>query len=202
MSTKTKSTGKPAKSTRYRKQRLKRPREQVGLDVTQEWMQLPESGDLTGPPLKVKPKPRPPSPGEQKILDLLWGEFERSDDVARAAARFETDVHEQLVQRRIDEGFSEDEAGEVRRIFRAEELNDTFRRLLLLRLERALLIDLELQDYEANILQERIHTLFGTPAPKATKSISLSGDKVQIGSSEVQQVQNLKARGRRRQRKG
>ena len=191
--TKTKSTGKPAKSRR-RRRRLP-ARENAG--------QLPEfplsrSGTETGPKLQIRPEPKPPTPGEQKILDLLWSEFNHSDDVARAAARFEYDVHERQVQRRIEEGFSEDEAGAVHRVFKADEFNDIYRRLMLLRMERALLRDLELDEYEADILRERIHVMFG-PAPKpATKAITLSRDQVQIGDSEIQQVQDLKARGRRR----
>lgn len=199
MSNKNKSTGKPASTTKYRKQRLKRPspREQE-LNQTKEWMQLPEDGEQTGPPLQVRPEPKPPTAGEQKILDLLWTEFARSDDVARAAARFETDVHEKLVQRRIDEGFSKDEAGAVQRVFRAEEFNDVYRKLLLLRLERVLLHDLDLDDYEQSIMQEHIQAMFGSTPPPATKAITLSNDRIQVGDNEVHQVQDLKARGRRR----
>ena len=127
---------------------------------------------------------------------MLWNEFNRSDEVARAAARFEVEVHRQLVQRRIDEGQSEDEAGDVQRVFRADEFNATYRQLLLLRMERALLRDLGLQDYEADIMRERIKTIFG-PKVTATKRVNVS-DQLHIGNASTQQVQQLKQRGRRR----
>ena len=163
--------------------------------------QLPSSteGDV-GPALQVRPEPAPPTPGEQEILDLLWCEYDRSDDVARAAARFESAVHEQLVQRRVQDGMAEDEAGEVRRVFRADEFNDTYRRLLMIRMERQLLRNLELQDYEHDIMQARIQVVFG-PKSDGTKKISFQRDQVQIGDPETNQIQDLKARGLRRKGK-
>lgn len=163
---------------------------------------LPESTspETTSPKLQIRPEPKPPTKGEQEILDLLRSEFDRSDDVARAAARFETDVHEQMVQRHIEEGFSEDEAGDVHRVFRAEEFNNTYRRLMMLRMERALLRNLDLGDYEDEIMRERIQAVFGPQSPAPTKPIVLQDDRLHVGSAETQQVQRLKARGRRRRR--
>lgn len=139
-------------------------------------------------------------------MDLLWGEYDRSDDVARAAARFESDVHERLVQRRVQDGMSDDEAGEIRRVFRAAEFNDMYRRLLLLKMERSLLRNLGLQDYEHDIMQQRIQVVFG-PAQKTTKQVSFqqpqagSKDQVHVGTPETQQIQDLKAKGLRRKRR-
>jgi len=204
--TKTKSTGKPEKSNRRRKRKRRlspKALEQLRdseLNHSREWMQLPESTppEQQGPKLQIRPEPRPPTEGEQKVLDLLWSEFDRSDEVARAAARFETDVHAQLVQRRIEEGFAEDEAGDVHRVFRADEFNQIYRRLLMLRMEQLLLRDLDLGEYEADIMRERIHAVFGPVPPPQTKPIALPNDRLHVGDAEVQQVQKLKARGRRR----
>jgi hypothetical protein len=130
------------------------------------------------------------------MLDLLWSEFNRSDDVARAAARFETDVHEKMVQRRVDDGFSEDEAGDISRVFRADEFNEVYRRLMLLRMERALIRTLKLEDYEKEIMQERIHTVFSPST--ATKPVVITSDRIQVGTNETHQIQDLKLRGRSR----
>ena len=148
----------------------------------------------------MKPEPPPPTKREQQLLEMLWTEFARADDAARAASRFEVDVHEQQVQRRIDEGLEKDEAGNLRRVFSADDFNETFRKMLQLRLERTLIKDLGLEDYEADILHERIQSVFGQ-APTATKQITISGnDQLQIGDAATQQVQDLKQRGRRRKR--
>lgn len=206
---KTRSTGKPARS---RKQRLSPPTTEF-LDPTTERPEGPpvqylqDSSEYDqGPALQVRPEPPVPTEGEQEILDLLWHEYDRSDDVAKAAARFESDVHEQLVQRRVQDGLSEDEAGEIRRVFRADEFNDTYRRLLMLRMERELLRNLDLQDYEHDIMQARIQVVFG-PKPTGTKKITFQQDQrvqdqqVHVGDPETQQVQDLKRRGRQRKRR-
>jgi len=131
---------------------------------------------------------------------MLWKEFEKADDAARAASRFEADVHERQVQRRIDEGLEKDEAGNLRRVFSADDFNDTFRKMLQLRLERNLISKLGLEDYEADIIRERIQTVFGR-APAATKQIMIpASDQLQIGDASTQQVQDLKRRGRQRKR--
>lgn len=151
------------------------------------------------PPLQVRLEPTPPTKHEQAILDLLWKEYRKSDTVARAAARFEADVHAQLVQRRIAEGLSEDEAGEVSSVFRADEFNTAFRRLLQLRLEIQLLRKLGLQDYESDIVQQRIKAIFRSDRP-VKRSVPITPD-LQIGSPETQQIQDLKARGKARGRR-
>lgn len=183
---KTESTGKPARSS-HRKRRVTRrqPKNQP---------HQPTQNDQS-PALQVKPEPTPPTEGEQKILDLLWTEFARSDEVARAAARFEIAVHERLVQQRQEEGFSEDEAGDVRRVFRSDDFNSTYRKLMTLRMERLLIKDLELDAYEDDIMRELIRNTF-SPPPTPTKTVKLD-DRLQIGNDEIQQIRQLKSRGRR-----
>lgn len=154
-------------------------------------------GPSVTPPLQVRPEPEPPSPEEQAVLDLLWREYRKSDAAAKAAARFERDVHAELVQQRKAEGFEADEAGDVQQVFRADEFNTTFRQLLQLRMEIALIGELGLQQYEADIMQERIRSTFGKRT--GTKQIVLpSQDQLQLGSPEQRHVQDLKRRGRRR----
>ena len=131
---------------------------------------------------------------------MLWTEFTKADDAARAASRFEADVHERQVQQRLDEGLGKDEAGNLRRVFNADDFNETFRKLLQLRLERNLIKTLELGDYETEILHERIQSVFGR-VPVPTKQIMIpASDQLQIGDAATQQVQDLKQRGRRRRR--
>lgn len=136
------------------------------------------------------------------MLDLLWTEYRKSDVAARAAARFERDVHNQLVQQRADEGFSEDEAGEIRRVFRAADFNTTYRQLLQLRMEIMLLRRLDLEQYEQDIMRARIRTTFGPPQ-NGTKQVVVQRptDQLSLGSPEAHQVQELKQRGRRRRRR-
>lgn len=150
-----------------------------------------------GPPLQLRSEPAVPTKGEQRILDLLWREFRKSDDVARAAARFDADVHAQIVQHRIQEGLAEDDAGAIQRVFDPNDLNRTFGQLLQLRLERRLLHLVGLQDYEADIMRERIQQIFA-PHTTKTKPITTGSNQIQIGTPETQQIQDLKRRGRRR----
>ena len=185
-------TLKPARSSRrLRKQRL----------PPQPPARLPDSVvEMQAPPLQLKSDPPPPTPHEQQLLQMLWTEFTKADDAARAASRFEADVHERQVQQRLDEGLGKDEAGNLRRVFNADDFNETFRKLLQLRLERNLIKTLELGDYETEILHERIQSVFGR-VPVPTKQIMIpASDQLQIGDAATQQVQDLKQRGRRRRR--
>jgi hypothetical protein len=149
------------------------------------------------PTLQVKPEPREPSSGEKEILDLLWSEYEKSDEVARASARFESDIHEKLVNDRVAEGYSEDEAGEIQRVFRADDFNNIFRKLMQLRIERRLIERLDLDEYEEAIMEKRIDDLL-VPKPKGTKSVTVQQPNIQVGDEETQQISALKARGRQR----
>jgi hypothetical protein len=131
------------------------------------------------------------------VTQMLWREFTKADDVARASARFESEVHEELVQRRLAEGYGEDEAGAVRRVFKADDFNDTFRRLLQLRIEMRMIKRLGLHAYEREIVAERIKEVLGAK-PTAMKSVAVSQptDKLQIGGAESQQVRDLKSRAK------
>lgn len=135
------------------------------------------------------------------MLDLLWTEYRKSDAAARAAARFEVSVHEQQLQDRLAEGYDEDEAGELRQVFRADDFNTTFRQLLQLRMERQLLRELELGDYEDDIMKERIRAIFGRASSNGTKRVVLpDAGSLNLGTPEAHQVQDLKRRGRQRGR--
>lgn len=162
-------------------------------------MKLPGQESNSGPPLQVRPEPAPPTKSEKRILDLLWREFRKADAAARAGARFDIEVHEKLVQQRIDDGMAEDEAGDIRRVFNPDDFNETFRRFLQLRMDRMILGLLGLQDYESEIMQERIKQVFEKPV-KRTKQIAVSSDQIQVGNAETQQIQDLKRRGRRRRK--
>ena len=186
---KTKSTGKRA--------RLGRRRTILRSEQDSPPTKLPSSDEAPSisPTLQVRPEPKPPTPGEQRILDLLWSEFAKSDDVARASARFESEVHEQLVQRRLSEGYSADEAGDIRRVFRADDFNDTFRRLLQLRIDVRLIQKLGLQNYEREIIATRIREVFA-PKPTGTRPVVVPqpSDHLQVGSEDSQQIRDLKSR--------
>lgn len=185
--TKNKSTGRRAKSSR---RNLPPSREKKS-----------ESAPTVSPTLQVKADPSDPTPGEKEILDLLWAEYSKSDEVARASARFESDLYEKLVNDRIAEGYAEDEAGEINRVFRADDFNDIFRRLMQLRIERALIDRLELDAYEDDIMKKRIEDVLGQK-PKGSKSVAVQNPNqpIQVGNEETQQISELKARGRRRSR--
>lgn len=188
--TKNKSIGKQARLKAQEKSRTKPPSKE-----------FPEAPSVS-PTLQVKPEPRPPTPGEQATLDILWEEYEKADDVARAAARFEAEVHEKLVNQRIKEGYSKDEAGEMRRVFNADDFNEIFRKFLQLRIERRMIEDLSLTDFESEILNKRIDEIL-TPKPRGTKTITVpaSNNSIQIGDEETQQVSELKRRSKRRMKK-
>lgn len=94
---------------------------------------------------------------------------------------------------------AEDEAGDIRRVFNPDDFNETFRRFLQLRMDRMILGLLGLQDYESEIMQERIKQVFEKPV-KRTKQIAVSSDQIQVGNAETQQIQDLKRRGRRRRK--
>lgn len=119
--------------------------------------------------------------------------------MARASARFESDIHEKLVNDRIAEGYSEDEAGDIQRVFHADDFNDTFRKFMQLRIEKRLIERLELDKYEESIMEKRIDDLL-VPKPKGTKSVTVQQPNIQIGDEEAQQISALKARGRQRNR--
>jgi hypothetical protein len=143
--------------------------------------------------LRQRRPPPPPTKGEQKILDLLWAEYRKADAAARAAARFEVDVHEDLRQKRIEEGFLDEEAGNIQRVFYKEEFNDTFRKLMQLRIENRLISLLGLGNFREDILRQRIATVFHS----STKTITVDGDSLHVGTPEEQQLLELKHKRRR-----
>lgn len=143
----------------------------------------------------MRPEPKPPTQMEQQVLDLLDKAYAKADAAARAAARFEAYIHEKIVEQRREEGLSIDEAGKIDRVFKASEFNDTFRKFLVIGIERKLIETLSLDEYEQEILTERIKDIFGPkpPPPKKDKPA-----QILVGSPEVHQLQELTSRRRRR----
>lgn len=105
---------------------------------------------------------------------------------SKAAARFEAEVHEAYVQERIDDGHDEATAGDVERVFSADDFVTNFRQFLQLRLDRKLLLLLGLEDYEADIMRERIKETWAKPEPPPKMR------RIQVGNAEVQQIQHIK----------
>lgn len=138
----------------------------------------------------VRPEPPPPNKAEQRILDLLWRGYRRMRAVAKAAARFEADVHETFVQERIDEGYDAADAGNVERVFSADDFVLGFRPLLQLHMDRQLLHLLALDDYEQDIMRERIKDLL---ARRETPPPPVKARRVQVGDAEIQQLQHIKS---------
>lgn len=137
----------------------------------------------------------PPLKGiELEVYRTIQKAFDRADVAARAAARFERDIHERMQQLRTQEGYLPEDAGEMPKVFDKNDFSDTFRRYNQLYLELAIIDLLELQDQKEAILQQRLPQIFsedrGGKRPK-TKNVF-------VGSSEAalrNQVQRQRQQG-------
>ncbi len=131
---------------------------------------------------------------------MLWAEYGRMEAASRASARFEVEVHDKYVAARVAEGYDEADAGKIGKIFDARDFSDSFRKFLRLRLDRRMTKLLGLEDYEKEIMRERIKAVMAPPAPAPGAKPTVK--QIQIGDAEIQQQQYMKALASRRQRRG
>jgi hypothetical protein len=127
---------------------------------------------------------------------MLWAEYRRMEAASRAAARFESDVHEAFVAERIAEGYDEGDAGKIGRVFDASDFVASFRKFLRLRIDRRMVKLLNMDDYEESIMAERIKETLASPSTQAKPMMK----QIQIGDAEIQQAQQLKAMAARQRR--
>lgn len=157
---------------------------------------LPEKAKLHD--LKPKVEPGPPTDAEKEILDLLESEYARADSAAKAAARFERDVHQRFVDARLAEGYPPEEAGNINRVFRARDFTDAFNEILLLRLRSRLIQHLGLDTFHDPIMQRYIEGI-GTRTRSATKQVTVdSKGKIFYGEEDAFLEQQKREEARRR----
>jgi len=169
---KTRSNGKQGKSPKLtsRRERVKAAKAELSL-------------------LKKAKEIPPPSEKEQKVLDILWRNFEESDAAAKAAARFEKDIHTKIVDERLHAGLPEDEAGDIGRVFSSSEFNSTFQKLMKLKVEAELIDLLGLDEYKDEIMSRVIMQILDVDT---SASVQQKEQRIRIGKPEAQLLMYLK----------
>ena len=135
---------------------------------------------------------------EAKVYDALVGEFQALDDMARAGARFERRVYDDVKQRRVQEGWSDDDAGEMPQVFDRAWYEQITGDLVVLKSTIKIIELLGLEPYRDDIVALLVAKMF---APPESKRPDAKGTRDVFLGSEVgamlKQMQDRRAAQRR-----
>lgn len=124
-------------------------------------------------------------------------EFQALDDMARAGARFERRVYEQVKQRRVQEGWTDEDAGEMPQVFDRAWYEQVTGDLVILKATIKLITLLGLDEFRDDIAELLIAKMFAPepkrPEPKGTRDVFLGSE---VGAM-LKQMQDRRVAQRR-----
>jgi hypothetical protein len=125
---------------------------------------------------------------EHEVLTALEEEFSRLDDVARAAARFERQTLEHMKKQRLAEGYTDDDAGDLKSPFDVDDFTNRVAGLVEISTLSRVVGMLGLGTYRDEIVRRMISQKFATfeDKPKEVKAVYL-------GSHEQAMLRELRA---------
>lgn len=125
---------------------------------------------------------------EHEVLTALEEEFSRLDDVARAAARFERQTLEHMKKQRLAEGYTDDDAGDLKSPFDVDDFTARVAGLVEISTLSRVVGMLGLGTYRDEIVRRMIAQKFATAEdkPKEVKAVYL-------GSHEQAMLRELRA---------
>jgi crotonobetainyl-CoA:carnitine CoA-transferase CaiB-like acyl-CoA transferase len=125
---------------------------------------------------------------EHEVLTALEEEFSRLDDVARAAARFERQTLEHMKKQRLAEGYTDDDAGDLKSPFDVDDFTARVAGLVEISTLSRVVGMLGLGTYRDEIVRRMISQKFTTAEdkPKEVKAVYL-------GSHEQAMLRELRA---------
>ncbi len=119
------------------------------------------------------------------------------DDMARAGARFERRVYEQVKQRRVQEGWTDEDAGDMPQVFDRAWYEQVTGDLVVLKTTLTLIKLLGLDEFRDDIAELLVAKMFAVPeakqVPKGTRDVFLGSE---VGAM-LKQMQDRRAAGRR-----
>lgn len=125
---------------------------------------------------------------KKQALRILKESYETSRGVAEAVALAEEKITEQLEVEARDTEFDEDAAVEIPEVFDRHRLENDFDQLNYLSTIRKFIKLLELEDYEASIMEKFVERFFGSRTiPTSTKTLLL-GTEEQRHRSHLRRV--------------